>query len=132
MISKTVQWLGFLGSLALIAVAYWAANLLKNSGVVDGSKLLVFAVDLLPLLPVPLAAGTFPIHRRERIPMKRWFVFVGLIFLAQLAMEYQSVIFPTGDPALDGMFFIFLIGAVAMGAAYVFLVPRSRRSTSLH
>jgi hypothetical protein len=124
--TKRVKWLRFLASLALIAAAYWLAQVLKADEDVSKSTFLVFAVDLLPLLPVPFAVRSLPVRHRDRIPIHRWIVFVGLIFLAQLAMEYQSEIIPAHEPELEMMFFIFLIGTVAIGAAYVFHRRRVR------
>lgn len=70
--------------------------------------------ELLPMVFVPPLAKLISDADSKPIPMGRWLMVLGLLFLAEVAIDYQKVWFPGRGYAQAGML-IFVLAIVFAG-----------------
>lgn len=101
--SRTIGWIS-LGALVLSIVLVGS----RLSFLKDAPTYIKIVVGLLPLLFVPPASRIMSDENTRQLPMIRWVLVLGLIFLADLALEFQDAWFPqqASTIALFGMWLI--------------------------
>jgi hypothetical protein len=118
--SESTKWAGFIGIVLVMLALIWVPHLVR--GATSGHPALKVALDLLPLGLLPLASKVLPSSGSSPIPMKRWAIVLGLIFTAQLALEFSEGRLPQNGYAAYGLFAI-LILAVLLGT-FLILYPK--------
>lgn len=81
--------------------------------------------ELLPMIFVPPLAKLISDHDAKPIPMGRWLMAVGLMLVAEVAIDYREVWFPGRAYAQTGMF-IFVLAMVFVGGFVIMRWGRER------
>jgi hypothetical protein len=84
----TARWIGFVGLLVSMLLTIWVSHVLE--GAVSDHIVIKILVSLLPLAFVPLASRTLPGSDYKPISTVSWILVLGLIFAADLAMEFGT------------------------------------------
>ena len=115
-----------IGTILIGTVLILVPGFVRIHGASLGPIALRILVGLVPIMFVPLLASKLaPSSDFIPISMRRWTLVLGLIFLAQLAVESSDVLFPSMGFVAHASFALMII-IVPIG---VWLILRKRRVT---